>query len=103
MDMVGSVVSVFGRVTVVTEQGHTWELCAGDAVHAEDMLVAALDARATVRLHNGRKLDLDPGTVALLDSDVCDAGDDVDEGSARLCDVQLALRLTDGTARGAVA
>jgi hypothetical protein len=103
MDRVGIVVSAVGRVTAVTEQGQTRELRVGDALHADDMLVAALDAAATVRLLSGRKLELAPGTVLVLDSDVCDPGDGFDDGSARLCDVQRVLAEADRATRGAVA
>ena len=103
MDMVGTVICAAGRVTVVTEQGQTREVRTGDAVHADDMLVAALGATATVRLLTGRKLELTPGTVAVLDSDVCDAEDGSDDGSARLRDVQRVLAESNGAARGAVA
>lgn len=103
MEVVGTVISAVGRVTVVTEQGQTRALRVGNAVHADEMLVAALDAAATVRLLNGRKLELASGTVAVLDSDVCDAGDGVDDGSARLRDVQRVLAESTGASRGAVA
>lgn len=103
MDMVGTVIAASGRVTVVTEQGQTRELRVGDAVHADDMLVAALDAAATVRLLNGRKLELTSGTVAVLDSDVWDGEDGSDGGSARLRDVQRVLAGSNGAVRGAVA
>lgn len=102
-EVVGTVISAAGRVTVVTEQGQTRELQAGDALHADDMLVAALGAEATVRLLSGRRLELASGTVAVLDSDVCDSGDGFDDGSARLCDVQRVLAQANGAIRGAVA
>ena len=102
-EVVGTVISAVGRVTVVTEQGQTRELRVGDALHADDMLVAALDSNATVRLLSGRKLDVVSGTVAVLDSDVCDPGDGFDDGSARLRDVQRVLVEADRAIRGAVA
>jgi hypothetical protein len=103
MQVVGTVISAVGRVTVVTEQGQTRELRVGNPVHADEMLVAALGAAATVRLLNGRKLELTSGTVAVLDSDVCDTGDGVDDGSVRLRDVQRVLAESHGASRGAVA
>lgn len=103
MELVGSIIAAFGRVTAVTEEGLTRELRAGDALYADDMLVAAINSGATVRLTNGSKLELAPGTVAVLDSDVYDRDDGPDDGSAHLRDVQLVLRLADWGVRGAVA
>lgn len=103
MDSIGTVISTIGRVTVVTELGETRELHGGDALYADDMLVAALDASAAVRLLGGRKLELAPGTAVVLDSDVCDSGDGFDDGSARLQDVQRVLAGADRASRGAVA
>jgi hypothetical protein len=57
----------------------------------------------TLRLTNGRRLDLDAGTVAVLDSDVCDTGEGFDDGSARLSDVQRVLGWAGRAIRGAVA
>jgi hypothetical protein len=103
MEPVGSITAVYGRVTAVTEAGLTRDLSTGDALFAEEMLVAAMEAGASVRLTNGGKFELAPGTVAVLDSDVCDHDDEIDDGSAHLRDVQLALRLLNTSARGAVA
>ena len=102
-ETVATVVSAVGRITVVTEQGQTRELRVGDALHADDMLVVALDSAVTVRLRNGRRLELAAGTIAVLDSDVYDAGDGFDDGSARLRDVQRVLGWTNRAIRGAVA
>lgn len=103
MELVGSIITAFGRVTAVTEAGVARELHAGDALYADEMLVAAIKSGASVRLTNGRKLELAPGTVAVLDSDVCDCDDGPDDGSARLCDVQRVLHMADRGMRGAVA
>lgn len=103
MERVGSIITAFGRVTAVTEAGGARELRAGDALYADEMLVAAINSGASLRLSNGRKLELAPGTVAVLDSDVCDCDDGPDDGSLRLCDVQLVLRVVDRAMRGAVA
>lgn len=103
MELVGSIITVFGRVTAVTEAGAAREMHAGDPLYADEMLVAAIKSGASVRLTNGRKLELAPGTVAVLDSDVYDCDDGADDGSARLCDVQLVLRVADRGIRGAVA
>lgn len=103
MELVGSIIAASGRVTAVTEAGIARELRAGDALYADEMLVAALNSGASVRLTNGSTLELAPGTVAVLDRDVCDSDDGPDNGSARLRDVQLVLRLADRDVRGAVA
>lgn len=103
MELVGSIIAASGRVTAVTEAGIARELRAGDVLYADEMLVAAINSGASVRLINGSKLELAPGTVAVLDSDVCDCDDSPDNGSARLSDVQLVLRLADWGVRGAVA
>ncbi|MFZ5491112.1 MAG: hypothetical protein ACOY6E_01245 [Pseudomonadota bacterium] len=102
-ETVGSVVSAVGRITVVTELGQTRELRVSDAVHADEMLVVALESAVTLRLTNGRRLDLEAGTVAVLDSDVCDTGDGFDDGSAHLSDVQQVLGWASRASRGAVA
>lgn len=104
MEQVGSIATVFGRVTAVSEDGDTRTLSDNGAVYAGDVLIAALASGASVYLANGNRIEVNAGTVVVIDDDVYAPQDDVDDGSAGLSDVQFALRAADGAARrGAVA
>lgn len=95
--------AVAGRVTAVDETGRVRELHTGDPLYADEMLVAALGAIASVHLSNGGVFAVAAGTVAVLDSDVYDHDGATDDGSLRLTDVQHVLRWLQPTAHRSVA
>lgn len=92
METIGSISAVCGRVTCVDDRGYARILRRGEPVHADDTLIAALDAAASVRLLSGAELFVAPGTLVVLDSDVFDHDESADDGSLYLADVQRVLR-----------
>ncbi len=103
METIGSINAVCGRVTGVDEHGRARVLSRGEPVFADDTLVAALDAAATVRLSSGACLHVAPGKLVVLDSDVFETDESADNGSLRLADVNRVLRWFDSPARRSVA
>lgn len=103
MHTIGSISAVRGRVTCVDENGNARLLRHGEPVFADDTLIAAQDAAATVRLSSGARLQVAPGKLVVLDSDVFETGESADDGSLRLADVQRVLRWFDSPARRSVA
>lgn len=103
METIGSISAVCGRVTCVDQNGHARLLRRGEPVFADDTLVAALDAAATVQLSSGACLHLAPGKLVVLDSDVFETEESTDDGSLRVADVNRVLRWFDSPARRSVA
>lgn len=103
METIGSISAVCGRVTCVDPNGHARLLCRGEPVFADDTLVAALDAAATVRLSSGARLQVAPGKLVVLDADVFETEESADDGSLRLADVSQVLGWLDSPARRSVA
>lgn len=91
MEKIGSILSLEGRVTGVDDAGQARVLKAGDSVHFDETLVAALGATATVRLETGIDLCIESGRMVVLDADVLGDEDGVDNGAVRLTDLDLVL------------
>lgn len=103
MQTIGSISTIRGRVTCVDENGNARLLRRGEPVFADDTLIAAQDAAATVRLSSGARLQVAPGKLVVLDSDVFETEESADDSSLRLEDVQQVLRWFDSPARRSVA
>ncbi len=103
METIGSISAVSGRVTCVDPNGNARLLRGGEPVFADDTLVAALEATATVRLSSGACLQVASGTLVVLDSDVFEIDESADNGSLLLADVNRVLRSFDSPARRSVA
>lgn len=103
MHTIGSMSAVRGRVTCVDENGNARLLRRGEPLFADDTLIAAQDAAATVRLSSGARLQVAPGRLMVLDSDVFETGESADDGSLRLADVSQVLGWLDSPARRSVA
>ena len=103
METIGSISAVHGRVTGVDEHGCAHVLRHGEPVHANETVVAALDATASVRLLSGGELFVAPGKLVVLDADVFEYDESADNGSVRLADVRQVLRWFDSAARRSVA
>lgn len=91
METIGSISAVCGRVTGVDERGCARVLRRGEPVFADEMLVAALDATASVRLLSGGEVFVARGKLVVLDADVFEYDEGVDDGSLYLADVQRVL------------
>ena len=103
METIGSISAISGRVTCVDQNGHARVLRRGEPVFADDTLIAALDAAATVRLSSGACLHVAPGKLVVLDADVFETEESADDGSLRLADVNRVLGWLDSPARRSVA
>ena len=103
METIGSISALCGRVTGVDDAGRARVLRRGEPVHANETVVAALDAAATVRLSSGGELFVAPGKLVVLDADVFEHDESADSGTVRLADVQRVLRWFDSAARRSVA
>lgn len=103
MEQVGSISAVCGRVTAVDINGQARQLRLHDPVFCDDMLIAALDSAANVRLVSGTELYVAPGTTAVLNADVFEHDESADDGSLCFSDVQHALDLLQPPARRSVA
>ncbi len=103
MERIGSITALDGRVTAVGEAGQARVLGVGDPVHADETLITALGATATVRLHCGSELRLGHGALAVLDADVFEPEESADSGSVRLTDVQRVLGWLQSPAHRSVA
>ncbi len=103
VEQVGSISAVCGRVTAVDMAGHARQLRLHDPLFGGDMLIAALDSAANVRLLSGMDLYVAPGSTAVLDADVIEHDDVIDDGSLRLHDVLRVLDLFSASARRSVA
>lgn len=103
METIGSISAVCGRVTCVDPNGNTRLLRRGEPVFADDTLIAALDAAATLQLSSGACLQVAPGKLVVLDADVFETEESADDGSLRLADVSQVLGWLDSPARRSVA
>jgi hypothetical protein len=103
MEAIGSINAVCGRVTGVDEHGRARVLRRGEPVFADDTLVAALDAAASVRLLSGGEVFVARGKLVVLDADVFEHDECVDDGSLCLADVQRVLRWLQPAGRQSVA